>query len=171
MQTFNGKFLQSSSPDSTFHHRRSQSMFQTEKIGEEDVQKRNQTNSSMLQAQSTTYTKFNKERDSFMPLRESTMLRDATRVMHVMSGTLAHACHPSFILPRNDRHFSKRVYTEQDTHTGQSLPYMRSSIDLSFDGGNYLSLKKDIEAKDLKSILASTEHKGKFTAPLDKNKI
>lgn len=50
MQTFDGKFMQSS-PQSTFHNnRRSQSMFQTEKIGEADVQKRNKNNSSMLQA-------------------------------------------------------------------------------------------------------------------------
>jgi hypothetical protein len=81
-----------------------------------------------------------------MPLRESTMLRDAARVMHVARGTLAHNCHPNYMLPINDRNFSKRVYTDQDENTGESLPYMRSSIDLSFDGGNYMNINKEIRA-------------------------
>ena len=120
---------------------------------------------------STTYTKFNKEPDCYMPLRESTLLRDANKVMHVRSGTLCHAGHPNYILPINDRNFSKRVYTEQDPYTGESLPYTRSSIDLSFDGGNYVHLKNELRAKDLKSILVDSEVKGNFVAPKDTLKI
>ena len=67
-----------------------------------------------------------------------------------------------YILDRNDREFSKRIYTSGDKHTAEQLPYMRSSIDLSFDGGNYFGIKKEIKEKDLKQILSKQENKGKF---------
>ena len=34
---------------------------------------------------------------------------------------------------------------------------MRSTIDLSFDGGNYFGIRKEIKEKDLKEILATSE--------------
>mmetsp|Transcript_10819 Transcript_10819/g.13598 ORF Transcript_10819/g.13598 Transcript_10819/m.13598 type:complete len:98 (+) Transcript_10819:621-914(+) len=42
------------------------------------------------------------------------------------------------LLANNDRRFHKRMYTQHDPHTGPSKPYMRSSIDLSFDEGQYV---------------------------------
>ena len=48
---------------------------------------------------------------------------------------------------------------------------MRSTIDLSFDGGNYFGIKKEMKEKDLKDILTTTEHQGKFRAPKDQLKI
>ena len=69
---------------------------------------------------------------------------------------MAHSGQPMYILDRNDRNFSKRVYTgAEDRHTAEQLPYMRSSIDLSFDGGNYFGIRKDIKEKDLKQILSA----------------
>ena len=63
------------------------------------------------------------------------------------------------------------MYTVDDKHTGESLPYMRSSIDLSFDGGNYFGIRKEIKENDIKAILATSENKGKFQAPKDNLKI
>ena len=68
----------------------------------------------------------------------------------------------AYMLDRNDRVFSKRIYTVDDNHTSESKPYMQSSIDLSFDGGNYFGIRKEIKEKDLKAILATSDNKGKF---------
>ena len=48
---------------------------------------------------------------------------------------------------------------------------MRSTIDLSFDGGNYFGIKKEFKENDLKKILATSADKGKFAAPKDLLKI
>ena len=68
----------------------------------------------------------------------------------------------AYMLDRNDRVFSKRIYTVADEHTAASKPYMQSSIDLSFDGGNYFGIRKEIKESDLKDILKKSENKGKF---------
>ena len=86
----------------------------------------------------------------------------SANIMNVQGATLAHSGQGAYMLDRNDRIFSKRIYTIDDKHTAESKPYMRSSIDLSFDGGNYFGIRKEIEEKDLKAILATSEKKGKF---------
>ena len=75
------------------------------------------------------------------------------------------------MLNHNDRAFSKRVYTVDDKHTAESQAYTRSAIDLSFDGGNYFGIRKEIKENDLRDILATSETKGKFQAPKDTLKI
>ena len=60
---------------------------------------------------------------------------------------------PNYMLGSNDRQFSKRVYTKQDQHTGESKSYMQSSIDLSFDGGNYFGIDKGFKKQDLRTIM------------------
>ena len=78
--------------------------------------------------------------------------------MDLKVGTLAHKGHPNYILPRNDRQFSKRVYTMEDGHTGESKPYMRASIDFAFDGGNYLDLKKEMHKnEDVRALISQSE--------------
>lgn len=106
-----------------------------------------------------------------MPLRAATLLRDNSKIMSVKQGTLAHKDNAHYMLPRNDRQFSKRVYTLEDGHTGQSKQYMRASIDLSFDGGNYFNVKKDLKKDDLKDILITSQRQGSFAAPKDLLKI
>ena len=100
-------------------------------------------------------------------------LRDdmSGQIMNLKGCTLAHGGNAMYSLDKNDRTFSKRMYTNNDKHTGEQLPYMRSTIDLSFDGGNYFGIKKEIKENDLKNILATSETKGKFAAPKDLFKI
>ena len=98
------------------------------------------------------------------------MLKEAHKIMHLQHGTMAHRGHPNYVLARNERVFSKRVYTQGDKHTGESLPYMRSSIDLSFDGGNYMNLSNDFKPKDLQRLIVTSDNKGKFSAPKDQLK-
>ena len=102
-----------------------------------------------------------------MSLRSSGMIRDANKIVAVAGGSLVHSGSAQYQLNNNDRTFSKRVYTVSDQHTGDSKPYMRSSIDLSFDGGNYIGIQKDFEEKDIKAMLKTSEVKGKFQAPKD----
>ena len=97
-----------------------------------------------------------------MGLRSSGMIRDANQIMAVAGGSLVHSGTAQYQLNRNDRTFSKRVYTVDDQHTGESKAYMRSTIDLSFDGGNYFGIQKDIDQKDVKAILSASENQGKF---------
>ena len=75
------------------------------------------------------------------------------------------------ILNCNDRQFSKRVYTQLDQHTGESKAYMQSTIDLSFDGGNYFGIDKDIKEQDLRTIMDKSAKQGKFSSFKDYEKI
>ena len=86
------------------------------------------------------------------------MLRDAEKIITLKQGTLPRN-HGSaqIMLNRNDRQFSKRVYTDQDPYTGECKPYMRSSINLAFEGGNYFDVKKRIKKADLKVILDASD--------------
>ena len=70
-----------------------------------------------------------------------------------------------YVLTNNDRHFSKRVYTKNDTHTGQSQPWNQSSIDFAHGGGSYFGLQK---SDDLVSgMLASGSKEKQMSAAKD----
>ena len=63
---------------------------------------------------------------------------------------------------RNDRSFSKKVYTKQDKYTGKDEPWTRTTIDLGFAGGNYFGMKQDFKEGDIRNMMGATQLKGSF---------
>ena len=53
----------------------------------------------------------------YLALRDSTMLRSGKKIM-AAPPTAHRGKDAIYVLTNNDRHFSKRVYTKNDTHTG-----------------------------------------------------
>ena len=50
---------------------------------------------------------------------------------------ISNASNALYLLSNDRVRFGKRVFTEQDEHTGDHRACMRSTINLSFDGVNY----------------------------------
>ena len=87
----------------------------------------------------------------YLALRDSTMLRSGKKIM-AAPPTAHRGKEAHYVLGTNDRSFSKRVYTKDDHHTGESRPWMQSSIELGIGGGIYFGINKD---EDMSGMLAS----------------
>ena len=101
-----------------------------------------------------------------LALRDNTMLMSGKKIM-AAPPTAHRGKDAAYVLGDNDRSFSKRVYTKDDLHTGQSQPWNQSSIDLSLGGGSYFGLNKD---EDLSGMLASGSKEKQMSAIKDLHK-
>ena len=101
-----------------------------------------------------------------LALRESTMLNSGKKIM-AAPPTAHRGKDTAYILGDNNRNFSKRVYTKDDLHTGESQPWNQSSIDLSLGGGNYFGLNKE---QDISGMLASGSKDKLMSAIKDQQK-